>query len=89
MTRAWMAARGAERFAVAILSGDVATEQERERRAAICRECPTRKRVRVLGAVLESDWCGTPFVAVDGVSCGCLLAGKVSVQSETCPGGRW
>jgi len=96
---AWVGARGASRFALAILAGDVASPEDREVRRAICRECPERVRAKLFGAKSESDWCGALLqrqapssncASCEGAkTCGCLLAGKTMVASEECPLGKW
>ena len=88
LARALTAIKGGARFGMALMRGDEAPERDREARIALCRRCPERRVVAPLGAVAESSWCGEPFVESDR-SCGCLLAGKTAVASESCPQGRW
>jgi hypothetical protein len=85
-------ARGGAKFARALARGDIADDATIEARRAICRECPSRVRKAVLKMKSESDWCGDPLqpgMRMDPPTCGCLLAGKTAVGSETCPQGRW
>ena len=91
LDRAWVAAKGAAKFAAAVEAGDIASAATVAARRSVCRACPSRVRVTVMGAVAASDWCGQPFVETAGErpTCGCLLAGKTSVGSERCPQGRW
>lgn len=87
LVRALTAARGGRRFALALARGDVAPRDVVARRRDACRQCPSRTRR------WGSDWCGPPFEdrtdAEQTPTCGCLLAGKLVVASETCPQNRW
>ena len=89
----WVALRGAKRYWSAVFAGDVASDDEIERRRGVCRACLVR--VTVEGA----DWCGEPFSGAPPEAepseaglpggCGCLLKAKTAVGSESCPLGRW
>lgn len=81
--------KGCRAFIAAILSGDVATEQELEVKRAVCLVCP--HRVERWG----SSWCGEPFKDRTSPSipkclrtCGCNLAGVLRVGSKWCVQGR-
>ncbi len=89
MAKALTAARGGRKFALAILSGDVADNAEQVRRRAVCQACPTRVRKQLPGMTGPADWCGEPLVEVKGKSCGCLLAGLTAVASSKCSQSRW
>lgn len=80
--------RGGEKFAAALLRGDVAGGETMAARRAVCRGCKTRRTVKLLGMLGASDWCGEPLVETP-TACGCLLAGKTAVGSEKCPQGKW
>ena len=79
----WIGAKGAARYAGAWLAGDRASDEETERRRAVCRACPTRT------VKWDSDFCGAPFIEAPGVSCGCLCSAKTAIASEQCPAGKW
>lgn len=88
--KAWVAMKGAEKYVRAVASGDVADSETITLRLAQCRVCPAAS---VPGRVYLS-YCGTPLdEKLDGPvqerTCGCVCAGKASVQSEKCPRGRW
>jgi hypothetical protein len=86
--RALVGVYGASKFLAAALSGDMASEEEIERRRSICRDCPRRVRKAALPGMSESDWCGEPLVHTK-TTCGCVIAAKTLVQSEVCPSGKW
>lgn len=79
--------RGSERYLEAIAMGDVADASIVALRRAVCRGCPSRVRKALPGAK-KSDWCGPPLKET-GRTCGCLLAGKSIVASESCPQRKW
>ena len=84
--------RGAEKFAAAIASGDVASMALVQARMDICRECPHKTNRRLPLMQTESSWCGQPLEDhMDELrpTCGCLIAGKVRVESERCPQDKW
>ncbi len=85
---AWVGARGARTFALAVIQGDVAGARAIAARRSACLNCDARTRARAPGASEPSDWCGDPFVETE-TSCGCLLAGKIAVASEECPRRIW
>ena len=87
-----LAARGAAKYAAAIATGEIADDATAQARKASCLSCPARRREQVKGADTPSDWCGEPFRDLTRTperTCGCLLAAKTLVGSETCPRGRW
>jgi hypothetical protein len=86
--RALVGVYGASKFLAAALAGDLADDATIDARRAVCRDCPNRVRKIAPGSVAESDWCGEPLVET-GSTCGCLIAGKTLVGSETCPSGKW
>jgi hypothetical protein len=89
------AAKGGAVWAKAIATGDVADEATIEERRAICRQCPMMTVEALPGMTSPSAWCGKPFVAnlkdpdPSKRACGCLLAGKTAVASQSCPQTRW
>lgn len=80
---------GGARLATALATGDWADDGTVEARRGLCRGCPARNRTKADGADQESDWCGEPLLAVEGKSCGCVIALKTAVASESCPRGKW
>lgn len=81
-----MFAKGAKRFLLAIVSGDIAPDAASEERRQTCRQCPSMKIETVTGASGPSAWCGTPYTgSSDPPTCGCLVAAKALVASEECP----
>lgn len=95
-----VAARGAVRYHKAIAAGDIASDAEQARRAAICGRCEHRRWRDVEGETKAiASYCGDPFVdRGKGQPCGCLVmvtvagdvvsdhaAGKAQVASERCP----
>lgn len=81
--KAWVAAKGATRFLLALLKpGGMASQPVAERRAGICAACPNRKVVDGFA------YCGEPFRET-AQTCGCLIDGKVRVRAEDCPSGLW
>jgi len=84
--------RGAEKFVTAIASGDVAPPELVAARIEVCRACPHKVERKLPLMVAESSWCGPPLEEhMDELrpTCGCLLAGKVRVESERCPQDKW
>lgn len=92
---AWTGLEGARKYVEAVAAGDVASEAEIERRMQACRACtaptplPANPRVTL-------GYCGPAFtdlthegIAIEERSCGCLIMGKVMVESEKCPRGKW
>lgn len=79
---------GAAKFAAALASGDVASDEVSEQRREVCRGCPSRVRKPGLPGLPDSDWCGEPMEETP-TTCGCLLYGKTMVASERCPAGKW
>ena len=67
--------KGAEEAIEAIRAGDYAGKVTWLARRRICRACTTWR-----GA-----FCGTPFVNVPGVSCGCCCFAATAVASKACP----
>jgi hypothetical protein len=91
-----VAAKGAERFLPALARGDVATEEIQAMRIATCKRCPWMQTEQAPGATGESTWCGKALTPREGPevppgerTCGCLLAAKVAVASESCPQDKW
>jgi len=86
------AAKGGAKFAIAVLSGNMADDHTIDARRAICRSCGACRVQTAAGAVAPSSWCGEPFVEYHtpgSESCGCLIAGKTMVASEHCPRAKW
>lgn len=98
----WTAIKGAQTYRAAMAHGNICSEAEGERRAAICAQCPSRveHRIETIGAT--AGYCGKPFEAkldADPPVCGCLVtitvngstspAAKAMVQSEQCPQKKW
>lgn len=96
----WTALRGAARYFRAILSGDVADDEEQHWRARVCLGCHHHSQRPLDGS--SGVYCGPPFddrLDAPEPTCGCLVAlttggavvpaGKVVVASEACPQGRW
>ncbi len=54
----------------------VADKELREKRRAICRDCPFATG----GKPGKRVFCG---------KCGCVIAGKTAVADATCPIGKW
>ena len=55
----------------------LATQEVRESRQAVCSSCPLRVPA---GKLIPADRCS---------SCGCVLAAKVRLATESCPEGKW
>ena len=53
----------------------LASKEEARRRMAICQACPFAQVGKA-----KKYFCG---------KCGCVLAGKVRIQGERCPAGKW
>ena len=90
----WVGVRGAGRYAKAIASGDVASDQVVQERLCGergCLSCPCVTSTTEPGGYV-AHWCGTPLTVAtddDGGTCGCLVEAKASVASEACPRRRW
>jgi len=87
-----VAAKGGGRYALAVISGDMADSASIDARRAICRSCGACHVLTADGATAPSSWCGEPFIEDDTPgeeSCGCLIVGKTAVGSERCPRGKW
>lgn len=54
----------------------LASKEMRERRRAICRDCPHATG----GKPEKRVFCGV---------CGCVIAGKTALAGERCPIGKW
>ena len=72
---------------------------EAERRAAICRSCPSLVEMKIKGTSYTAGFCGKP-IAPTATTCGCLVlwgeitkptraAGKTTCGEEHCPQGKW
>lgn len=98
----WTAIKGANTYRAAMAAGNICSEAEGERRAAICAQCPSRVEHRIESIGATAGYCGKPFEAklnADPPVCGCLVtitvngstspAAKTMVQSEQCPQGKW
>lgn len=95
-----VAVRGFAKYATALATGHIATDDEQAKRLAICDRCNiVRPRPITNGQAL---YCGEPFAdkLQQGMGCGCLVAirvngdelspaGKTEVSTERCPLGRW
>ena len=79
---------GAAKYAAAIASGDIASEEVTEQRREVCRACPSRVRKSPMPGVAESDWCGSPMEETEK-TCGCLLFAATMVASKECPQKKW
>lgn len=95
----WTAIRGATAYRMAVVQGDIATDEEAGLRAEVCHNCPSVSWDDGMIEGVRRGWCGTPFV--EGTdTCGCLVAlsvfgegifaaGKTVVKSEECPQRKW
>ncbi len=86
--RALVGVYGGAKFVALSMMGDRASDEAVVSRRAVCRECPYRVRKVAPSALGESDWCGEPLVET-ARTCGCLIAGKTIIGSESCPQGKW
>lgn len=88
----WMAAYGARKYAMAIVTGDLAPEIHIRMRRGICRTCDSRWWGIAREDTEASLWCGEPVPGgMDKAlpTCGCFIAGKTAVASEECPQAKW
>lgn len=87
----WVGLEGAGTYLEAIASGDVASEADWLERLKTCGKCPSAtpipadpsKRIGYCGKPLDPD------MAAAAPTCGCLLAGKCRVASQSCPQRKW
>ena len=61
-----------------------ASKQEYNRRLKICNACKVSKTTYGVGLT-----CGTFLKPVKGVSCGCKLSWKASIENQNCPQNKW
>ncbi len=68
---------GAAKYIAAIASGDIASCDQMSERIVQCANCDSRKVKRETWTALfggpRTSWCGEPFIAEEGKSCGCLV----------------
>lgn len=93
------AVKGYARYQAAILTGDVADSHLQMDRVRVCGACENFTARPLDGRPEVPHYCGQPFEAVNGGTCGCLVAithegrttaaGKSEVESESCPLGKW
>lgn len=88
---AWYGLRGASRYVAAIARGDASAPALIDARLARCAQCPARTLSLDADGAMDA-FCGPPMVDRSREAmptCGCLLAGKAAVTSESCPRGHW
>jgi len=89
----WVSLRGSTKYVRAVAAGDLALPQVVKERLAQCEKCPALVPENSLPHA-KPGWCGPPLEEhmtgpVRDRTCGCLLIGKVHVQKEVCPRGKW
>lgn len=87
----WTAWKGAAAYTEALASGDVATDEEAERRRLICSACPARSDgivVDLPGGPSFASYCGPRLGAerldgpIDERHCGCMVQLTVAGQPQ-------